>query len=126
MWADLTKDKAKDLRYIFRQAIVTPTSKEIMKQAAARAQHREYKSSSFYREKDWPGHLYKSGSEEFLALLGTPHGSGVAFLLSTHPEEMPGKSTESLSIFTTCEDCNQKSDYHMLWRLNACMEDACF
>ena len=107
-WKDKAGGATSQLKYIFRQAIVTPTTRGIMDEVAKR-QSRGRKTSDSLKTK-WPGFKFKSGDEAFLALLGTPHGSGVVFLLTTHPDEFPGKTIESVQAFITEED----GDYHQL------------
>ena len=34
-------------------------------------------------------------------MLGTPHGKGIVYFLVQHPNQMPGKQGESITIFTT-------------------------
>ena len=60
----------------------------------------------------WPGYTFKKGSEEFQALLGTPHGKGVVNLLVGHADQMPEKDIESITIFSYAGD-----SYHLLFTL---------
>lgn len=48
-----------------------------------------------------PGITAAKGSPESQALLGTPHGKGIVFLLTGHAEQFGEKHIESITIFTT-------------------------
>ena len=49
----------------------------------------------------WPGLTYFEGSEGFRALLGTPHGKSVAYMLAQHPIGLAGKNIKRITMFTT-------------------------
>ena len=66
-------------------------------------------------EAPWPGKEFRPGSTGFVALLGTPHGRGIVYLLIQHPNQLPGKSLESIRVFTTKEGRNK---YHLLFTLS--------
>jgi len=67
-------------------------------------------------EAPWPGHEFKLGSNVFVALLGTPHGRAVVYLLTQHASGLPGKDIESIRMFTTDEN-GFMTDYHLLFTL---------
>ncbi|KAG8531020.1 uncharacterized protein KY384_004377 [Bacidia gigantensis] len=96
IWVDKAGSAVGNLKYVFRQAIVTDTTKATMNEAFERSGSRIGSNGKY--EKRWPGYTYNAGSEEFAALLGTLHGTGVAFLIFTTP------------------DVN--NDYHQLWTLS--------
>ena len=60
------------LKYIFRYDVVTEDTRFIMNLAAP------------VNSVKWPGHKFNKGSEEFQALLGTPHGKGIVYMIATH------------------------------------------
>ena len=93
IWADQAKARAGSLKYIFRHNCVTEATRAIIEIAAGVG------VGSFSAE--WPGIEYRKGTEGFQALLGTPHGKGVVWLVVDHPNEMPGKDIESITMFTT-------------------------
>ena len=108
LWADRAKKLGQqpgNLKYVFRHEIVTPDTRFIMNLA-------EPMSGAI-----WPGHTFRKGTEEFQALLGTSHGRGIAFLVATHPNEMPGKDIESATCFVT-KDAFGRDVYHMLFTLS--------
>ncbi len=50
---------------------------------------------------NWPGVPFAKGTDEFQAILGTPHGKGVVYLLVQHPNELPTKNIQSVTVFST-------------------------
>jgi hypothetical protein len=48
---------------------------------------------------DWPGITYDAGSDEFNALLGSPNGRGVAYLLIQHQKQLGHKTVENITVF---------------------------
>ena len=113
-WTDKAGDQAHKLKYIFRQAIVTPTTLGIINGVV----HRQKENIPSYQDGfRWPGFKVLPRDEDFKALLGTPHGSGVAFLLLEHPVELPNKQIESVQIFLTVSDL--RGTYHANSRLGS-------
>ncbi len=54
---------------------------------------------------DWTSaHTWDAGSEEFLALLGTPNCSGAAFMLSDHVDQLDGKNINNISLIPDDRD----------------------
>ena len=84
----------KALKYIYRQHIATREVEALIEEAAE-------KHSPTKEVMKWPGTSFKEGEEGFLALLGTPHGSGVAFLLAQYPDLWPTKKVSSITMFKT-------------------------
>ena len=113
IWADQAGGEVGNLKYVFRQAIVTPITRTIIEEARRRQDPPATRGNTV--DFSWPGYKFTPGSEEFAALLGTPHGSGVMFLLATHPNELPGKTVELINIFNTPD---VGGDYHMLLTLS--------
>ena len=102
------------LKYIWRENILTCETLAIVKEAVTVYGLHAY----------WPGLEYQEGSEEYLALLGTPHGRGIAHLLHEHPQEVGVKRVGSITVFTTDEDKQDESEcsdtpihYHLLFTL---------
>lgn len=52
-------------------------------------------------KKFWPGDTFLKGSEQHKALMGTPHGKGISWIINKHPKEMPNKDVEAITIFVT-------------------------
>ncbi|KAF2125415.1 hypothetical protein P153DRAFT_300080 [Dothidotthia symphoricarpi CBS 119687] len=47
----------------------------------------------------WPGMTFDINSEEGQAILGTPNGSGAAYLLAQHREQLRHKTIEKVTLF---------------------------
>lgn len=110
-----TPEKVSQLRYIFRYNVVTADTKFIIEQAAGRKENVNIETGEF--EELWPGYEFLVGVDEFTALLGTVYGRSIVDLIMTHPNELPGKSIASVTIFATEGDEETGEDYHMLWKL---------
>ncbi|KAL8670986.1 MAG: hypothetical protein Q9168_004500 [Polycauliona sp. 1 TL-2023] len=105
LWAHHATDARKGLlKYVFRHNVVTASTRDIMEQAAGVGRRR--------LDSDWPGIKLDRGGEKFQALLGTPHGKGVVFLIVDHAD-LATKNIESVTLFTTDEG----EDYHLLFTL---------
>ena len=48
---------------------------------------------------EWPGISFEVESEEGRAILGTPNGSGVAWMLGQHKGQFAGKRVERVTVF---------------------------
>ena len=110
-----TPEKVSDLRYIFRHDIATFNTKVIMEQAAAKHEGEPIAEGEF--EAEWPGYEFTKADEQFTALLGTIHGKTIVDLIVTHDTGLPGKSIESVTIFSTEGNVDFGEAYHMLWTL---------
>ncbi|KAL8692745.1 MAG: hypothetical protein Q9218_002282 [Villophora microphyllina] len=122
LWADQVRHygvAASTLRYIFKHEIVTPSTRNIMRAAAGlemipeEDQDPKEPEQGEQLEVPWPGHQFLPGTQEFQALMGTPHGKGIAYLILQHRNEMPGKTIESITMFTTGDD----EEYSLLFTL---------
>jgi hypothetical protein len=58
----------------------------------------------------WPGKTFSKGSDQFAALMATPSGRGVAWLLLTHREQFGWKSVKSINLWSN-KDHDSKSNY---------------
>lgn len=65
-------------------------------------------------ESPWPGIRFVRGSRQYQAIMGTPHGTSVAWLLVDHPRELAGREIESVVMFTT----ESEERYHLLFTLS--------
>jgi hypothetical protein len=52
----------------------------------------------------WPGLAFKMSDERGQAMLGTPNGLGVAWLLITHKSQFAGRTIESVRVWTGPEE----------------------
>lgn len=79
-----------------------------MEQAANKAH------SNVYAPGIWPGDTFQPDKEKFSALLGTPLGKGIAFLLAQHPNMFPKKKVASMTIFVSesSDEDSLLTDWH--------------
>ena len=68
MWKSLAGNRAGDLKYIFREYIITSNTRFVMEQCFQDIGEDELL-------KVWPGQVFKDDDPDFYALLGTPHGT---------------------------------------------------
>ena len=92
LWKDVAKEKAGDLKYIFKHNVITEQTRFIMEQTVGAPRDGLVAP--------WPGHEFRLGSNYFVALLGTLHGRGIVYLLIQHATGLAGKDLESITIFT--------------------------
>ena len=60
---------------------------------------------------EWPGRTFYYPNTYFIALMGTPHGRGIVYLLQQHASGLPGKDIESITVFSF------DYEYHLLFTL---------
>ena len=94
------------LKYLFRHEIATANTRHIMELAGNVGEDE--------LESPWPGVRFVKGSRQYQAIMGTPHGTSVAWLLIDHPDELPGREIESVTMFTT----ESEERYHLLFTLD--------
>jgi len=85
-WTDPAADLGEsegDLRYVLRWTITNKDTINVANQVVANYQ-KENQIFGGKRILKWPGITFKADSEEAQALLETPNGSGVAWLLIQH------------------------------------------
>ncbi|KAK4542065.1 hypothetical protein LTR36_007096 [Oleoguttula mirabilis] len=82
----------RSLKYIFRSNIVNDVTRNVIFAALA-------KSGIKTGPPPWPGKKYSMDSEEGKALLGTPNGNGVAWILFSHRAQLGWKTIESVQLF---------------------------
>jgi hypothetical protein len=59
----------------------------------------------------WPGKTFSKGSDQFAALMATPSGRGVTWLLLTHRDQFGWKSVKSVNLWSD-KDHNAESNYY--------------
>lgn len=95
-WSDITfiewKTQAgariKELHYIFQSNIMNQESKMVIERAAGGLNNLQ-----------WPGKIFEMASSEGRAILGSPNGRGVAFLLATHKEQLGQRTVERVLVW---------------------------
>ncbi|KAF2787673.1 hypothetical protein K505DRAFT_342750 [Melanomma pulvis-pyrius CBS 109.77] len=78
------------LRYVFRSSIANHDTKDIIYGIC---------NANGERLMPWPGTTYSIDSKEGQALLGTPNGRGVAFLLIQHKRQLGHKVVDGVTVF---------------------------
>ncbi|CAA9962859.1 hypothetical protein PTMSG1_06227 [Pyrenophora teres f. maculata] len=79
------------LKYIFRLTIMNATTCEVLKSVIAKQGVEEYSL--------WPGLTFDIESEEGRAILGSPNGAGVAWMLLQHKTQLGEKKIEKVTVF---------------------------
>lgn len=106
-WMDICMMQRGDptsLKYIFKHDVITDNTRYIMEQAVGVGE------DDF--ETEWPGIRYMRGSTHYQALMGTPHGTSMAWLLIDHPNDLRGREIESITMFISDDN------YNLLFTLN--------
>lgn len=103
VWKTLTKTP-NDLRYICRDGVVNPDSRAIMNEI--------FRKAPTGKPVSWPGLTFGIETEEAQALLGTPNGLAVAFMLMDRAKEL---GRRKLSVTIAATDPEAGSGFRMLW-----------
>lgn len=118
VWQDAIKAQAADLRYIFHENLITPSTLRIM-EIIEGSQSNEVRKTLKLR---FPGHKYRVDSPGGLALLGSSHGVGRAWMYINGRNELGLRKVEDMTVtvFTgqVLEGKDEGRDnYHLLWDL---------
>ncbi|KAL8751620.1 MAG: hypothetical protein Q9184_006011 [Pyrenodesmia sp. 2 TL-2023] len=116
-WSQIAGDQKGKLRYIVRDDITTPSTRKWMEYIK-----RAKPNTNFL---PWPGQLYDLTSEEGKALLATPHGVGLAYMVADHREELSYKTFPAVCIWTAPSDqtfSRFSVKYFMMWQLRDAAE----
>ncbi|KAF1842229.1 uncharacterized protein K460DRAFT_358868 [Cucurbitaria berberidis CBS 394.84] len=90
-WDLMKKQNAdSDLRYILRYNVVNNLTNSMVD---------TINLENGTETKAWPGTSYDATSKEGQALLGTPNGSSVAYLLIQHKNQLGHKTVEKITVF---------------------------
>ncbi|KAF2013589.1 hypothetical protein BU24DRAFT_464355 [Aaosphaeria arxii CBS 175.79] len=96
LWSDIVFlewqnfKKPRNLRYVFRYSIKNKNACSIISRALESANQVLQK---------WPGVTFDMSTREGRAILGSPNGAGVAFLLSQHKEQLGNKTITKVVVF---------------------------
>ncbi|PSN75359.1 hypothetical protein BS50DRAFT_616031 [Corynespora cassiicola Philippines] len=83
-------ENQRNLKYVFRTNIENETTQEVVNRILP----------DFKKEKcTWPGVTFRTDSLEGRALLGTPNGAGVAWLLAQHREQLGWRVVDQVTVF---------------------------
>lgn len=91
-WTDIAGAQARNLRYIIRENILTPEVRRLI-------EYIEIQHEPDKLDLPWPGNVYDMKSEDGLALLGSPHGMGVTWLVVDHSNVL-GRKIPAVRVFT--------------------------
>jgi hypothetical protein len=89
-YKDRCGKSAASIKYVIREDIINPQTTRLIHKAF----ERQKKSL-----KRWPGVGFSASSVEGKALLGSPNGAGVGFLLAQHKSQLGHKTVESIRVF---------------------------
>ena len=80
--------RMQNLRYVFRMQIANVDTESIVSRVMGGV------AASV-----WPGKTFKMTTDEGKALLGTPHGSGIAWLLAQHKKQLGLKTVDEVTVY---------------------------
>jgi hypothetical protein len=89
-WAEIACENAKNLRYVFRSPVANTEAQWLI--------NRAFQLSS-KELTTWPGVEFDMETDEGKALLSSPNGAGVAYLLFTHKRHLGRKTINKVTIF---------------------------
>ncbi|KAL9046270.1 MAG: hypothetical protein Q9206_007120 [Seirophora lacunosa] len=115
-WTQIVRDGANRLHYIIQENIITALTRKVMEIISG--------AGPDALNLPWPGRLYDLRSKEGKALLATPHGVGIAFLISDHSNVL-GRKYPAVCIFTarnTAPFSDEAWNYYMIWELRDATE----
>jgi glucokinase len=98
-WNHLTAGNPGALKYVWRVNIFNAETYAIVKEALKR---------KYDEEPSTLGRLFSVDDEEGKAILGTVHGSGVAYLLAQHKEQMGLKVVKGVYVSQSPEKDNER------------------
>ncbi|KAL8781326.1 MAG: hypothetical protein Q9203_001241 [Teloschistes exilis] len=111
VWAQKSggDDRAGGLRYIFRDNIINNDTKGVIDQV--------FHIPSYSFDLPWPGKTFDIASEDDgKALLGTPHGAGIAWMMADHRDVL-GPRGLKVTCFTGDGFFKPGTQYFMLFEL---------
>jgi hypothetical protein len=103
-WQHQALGLVRELNWVLRYNVKTRATQRVMNRAFAR------------RNPEWPGVTFAACGENGLALIGTVHGLGVAWLLATHKEQFGLRTIASVRVWTTVDD-DEEYKYYMLFKI---------
>ena len=83
-------NKVPDLRYVFKLFISNDITNDLIKRALS---NKKQKLTA------WPGSSFSPDSDEFKALLGSPNGGGIGWLLINHKVQLGLKTVSKITVF---------------------------
>lgn len=116
VWAHIAGNRAHNLRWIFHHDISTEVTQSLMETVSDVAHGDEYERPL---KLPWPGHRFDMKDRRGLALLGSPHGTGLGWLYVIGRKRLGVRDTEKITvtIFTGWREEDDDDKYFMLWDL---------
>ena len=112
-WIDLASaEQAKNLRWVFQRTIRNDETQDVIghickKRKVGQERPKGSKMGSTWQAPVWPGLVvHSSGASDekeanhFTALLGTPNGNGIVWLLAQHKEQLGQKTVKSIRVWS--------------------------
>lgn len=104
-WILQAKERANNIRYYIVNAITNSATGPIIQSAL--------ESADAAPLKKWPGHSFGMDTDEGKALLGTPVGVGIAYLLAQHKAQLGIKTVSKVDVFEPDEGGNPSLAFHI-------------
>ncbi|KAL8703780.1 MAG: hypothetical protein Q9201_003045 [Fulgogasparrea decipioides] len=109
MWTKQAGNQAGNLRYIFRDNVINNDTKSVIDQV--------FKIPSYSFDLKWPGETFDvATTDDGKALLGTPHGAGIAWMLADNRDVL-GESGLKITCFSSDGYFKGENGYYMLFEL---------
>ena len=121
LWMRAAGAGARELRYIFRASIQTPETRELMDYIIG--------AEPNYFDVPWPGLTFNMTTREGKALLATPHGTSIAYMIADHSDILGSTSlvARMFSFFDEEKDYgtdeNNGYQYHIIFSLRGPFPD---
>ncbi|KAH3998737.1 hypothetical protein HBI38_094300 [Parastagonospora nodorum] len=108
---DQTASEPDSIRYVFRLRVMNPTTTAVVQRVMANRGHGTFTS--------YPGETFDIDSEEGKAILGTPNGVGVAWLLIQRKRELGHETIKDVTVFWAEYEGKSPGDYpSLLFRID--------
>lgn len=109
VWADTAGGAAGSLQYIFRDNIVTADTRAVIDEAI---------EPKKFGDLAWPGKTFSQGELAGQALMGTPHGAGIAWMLIDHADVMRKRDID-ITVYSGAGNGPGKPFYYLLFNLKS-------
>jgi hypothetical protein len=97
-WTDLSVEGVvPDLKFVARVSIHNDVTRTVLETVLANIRKKKNVGDKYLPQ--WPGVTFTMESDEGNGLLGTPNGSGVAWLLAQHKKELGHKTVERVRLW---------------------------
>ncbi|KAB8232368.1 hypothetical protein ETB97_006282 [Aspergillus alliaceus] len=97
LWKRVAKSNAGGLRHIFQSIVANQQTLNIMRQAIGEAD--DFKDWDKYSPIQENGRTFRPGSDEYYALLYSPNGRGIGWMLTQHKTQLGLLTVSSITVF---------------------------